>query len=95
MFSYVISAESYLDRISEMPDVLALAPQIKCPTLYIRGDQEPADNYPAEAFRDRAGGPCDVRIVENCDHFYKGREAAVADIVAGWLARTLKLTPAG
>jgi len=86
---YVISAESYLDRISEMPDVLELAPQIKCPTLYIRGDQEPADNYPAETFQKRAGGPCDVRIVESCDHFYKGREGAVADLVGGWLAQRL------
>ena len=88
---YVISAESFLDRISAMPEVLELAPQIKCPTLYIRGDQEPADNYPAEAFQRRAGGHCDVRIVENCDHFYKGRESAVGELVAGWLARTLRL----
>jgi pimeloyl-ACP methyl ester carboxylesterase len=88
---YVISAESFLDRLSEMPDVLQLAPEIKCPTLYIRGDKEPKANYPAEAFKVRAGGPCDVEIVANCDHFYVGREAAVADLVAGWLQRTLGL----
>ncbi len=88
---YVISAESFLDRLSEMPDVLALAPQVRCPTLYVRGDKEPAANYPAEAFQARAGGPCDVEIVPNCDHFYVGREAAVATLVAGWLVRRLDL----
>ena len=86
---YVITAESFLDRISRMPDVLELAPSIRCPTLYIRGDQEDPEIYPAERFRERAGGACDVEIVPACDHFYVGREAAICDIVAAWLARTL------
>jgi len=87
---YVITAESFLDRMTEMPDVLELASTIRCPTLFIRGDQEDPDTYPAEIFRERAGGPCDVEIVPNCDHFYVGREAAICDLVSGWLARTLK-----
>jgi pimeloyl-ACP methyl ester carboxylesterase len=86
---YVITAESFLDRITEMPDVLELAPTIQCPTLFIRGDQEDPETYPAEAFHQRAGGPCDVEIVPDCDHFYVGREAAISDLVSGWLARTL------
>ena len=53
--------------------------------LYVRGDSEPTDTYPAEAFRDRAGGPCDVAIVADCDHFSPGREDEVARVVAGWL----------
>ncbi len=88
---YVITAESFLDRLSEMPDVLALAPKIKCPVLYIRGDQESAQQYPAEEFQRRAGGPCDVEIVPDCDHFYVGREAAIAGQVSAWFKRTLKL----
>jgi len=88
---YVLSAESFLDRMTEMPDVLELAPTIRCPTLYVRGDREDRDTYPAEAFKERASGPCDVAIVPDCDHFYKGREAAICDLVAGWLARTLNL----
>jgi pimeloyl-ACP methyl ester carboxylesterase len=88
---YVISAESFLDRMTEMPDVLELAPTIGCPTLFLRGDQEDRDTYPAERFKDRAGGPCEVEIVENCNHFYVGREAIVSDLVAGWLTRTLGL----
>jgi pimeloyl-ACP methyl ester carboxylesterase len=88
---YVISAESFLDRLTQMPDTLELAPSIKCPVLYVRGDQEPARNYPAEEFARRSGGACDVAIVPNCDHFYKGREAAVAELVESWLKRTLKL----
>jgi pimeloyl-ACP methyl ester carboxylesterase len=86
---YAITAESFLDRMTEMPDVLELAPTIRCPTLFIRGDQEDPGSYPAEAFQRRAGGPCDVEIVPDCDHFYVGRELAICDLVAGWLARTL------
>ncbi len=89
---YVISAESFLDRLTEMPDVLELAPTIRCPVLYIRGDKEPPRNYPAEEFQRRAAGPCDVSIIPDCDHFYKGREAAVTEVVASWLMRTLKLS---
>ncbi len=82
---YVLSAESFVDRMTTMPDILALAPEITCPVLYVRGDSEPADTYPSEQYRDRAGGLCDVRIVENCDHFYGGREDEVGRIVADWL----------
>ena len=88
---YAISAQSYLDRLTETPDALALAPTIKCPTLYVRGDKESRENYPAEDFRARAGGPCDVGIVPDCDHFYDGREEAIQAIVSSWLAKALHL----
>jgi pimeloyl-ACP methyl ester carboxylesterase len=87
---YVISAESFLDRLVTVPDTLALAPRIKCPVLCIRGDKEDRDRYPAEAFQARAGGPCDVEIVPDCDHFYNDREHAVQALVSAWLERTLK-----
>ena len=90
---YVISAESFLDRLVTVPDTLALAPRIKCPVLCIRGDKEDRDRYPAEEFQARAGGPCEVEIVPDCDHFYNGREPAVQTLVSGWLERTLKLAP--
>jgi len=89
---YVISAESFLDRIATVPDTIALAPRIKCPVLAIRGDKEDADRYPAEEFQRHAGGPCEVEIVANCDHFYNGREDTVTALVAKWLTRTLKLS---
>ena len=89
---YVISAESFLDRLTSVPDTIALAPRIKCPVLAIRGDQEDTPRYPAEEFQAAAGGPCEVVIVQNCDHFYNGRETHVAGIVAAWLARTLALS---
>jgi len=87
---YVTSAESFLDLLTELPDIVELAPRIACPALFLRGDQEPADLYPAEAFQRRAGGPCTVEIVRDCDHFYVGREEAVAERVAAWLARLLE-----
>ena len=86
---YAISAESFLDRLTETPDVLELAPRVKCPSLFVRGDKEPREAYPAEEFRARAGAPCTVEIVPDCDHFYNGREDAVRAIVSSWLARAL------
>ena len=88
---HAISAESYLDRLTETPDALALAPQVKCPVLYLRGDREPRANYPAEDFKSRAVGPCTVEIVQDCDHFYNGREEAIQAIVSSWLAKSLRL----
>ncbi len=91
---YVISAESFLDRMTAMPDILALAPRVTCPVLFLRGDQESPTTYPAEEFCRRAGGPAEAAVVPACDHFYRGQEERVADIVAAWLARTLGLVDA-
>jgi pimeloyl-ACP methyl ester carboxylesterase len=82
---YAISAESFLE-LADCPDILELAPRIRCPVLYLRGDQEPRDLYPAEEFARRCGGPCTVRIVADCNHFYAGRETPVSDLVCRWLA---------
>lgn len=86
---YAISAESFLDRIANVPDTIALAPKVKCPVLAIRGSKEDVDRYPAEEFQRAAGGPCRVEIVPDCDHFYNGCEDAICKIVSSWLARTL------
>ena len=86
---YVLSAESFLDRLRNTPDTLAAAPRITCPTLYVRGDQEDPIVYPAEEFARRAAGPCRVVILDRCDHFYRGREDAVARTVVNWLRETL------
>jgi pimeloyl-ACP methyl ester carboxylesterase len=88
---HVASAGTFVDLLTELPDVLALAPSIRCPVLYLRGDQEPAAIYPAEDFKARAAGECTVEIVADCGHFYVGREDAVAATVATWLAPTLGL----
>jgi pimeloyl-ACP methyl ester carboxylesterase len=85
---YVISAESYVDRFTTAPDILALAPRVTCPVLYVRGGLEPKDVYPAEEYAERAGGPCEVRIVAG-DHFYVGIEEEVCGLVTEWLSKTL------
>jgi len=85
---YVISAESYVDRFTTVPDILALAPTITCPVLYVRGSLEPKEVYPAEEYAERAGGPCEVAIVAG-DHFYNGIEDDVCGVVAAWLNETL------
>jgi pimeloyl-ACP methyl ester carboxylesterase len=86
---YVTSAASFLD-LASCPDILELAPQIRCPVLYLRGDREPRDLYPAEDFQRRCSGPCTVEIVPQCDHFYVGREPAVSATVSRWLGQTLQ-----
>ncbi|MGB0630628.1 MAG: alpha/beta hydrolase [Alphaproteobacteria bacterium] len=86
---YVSTAESYLDRLTTMPETVATAPRISCPVLFVRGDQEMRDAYPAEEFAAASAGPCDVEIVSDCDHFYKGREGAIIDLVKAWLKKTL------
>jgi pimeloyl-ACP methyl ester carboxylesterase len=86
---YVTSAASFLD-LANCPDILELAPKIRCPVLYLRGDREPRELYPAEEFQRRCAGPCTVQIVPQCDHFYLGREAAVSAIVSRWLGQTLQ-----
>jgi pimeloyl-ACP methyl ester carboxylesterase len=91
---HVVSAGTFVDLLTELPDVLGLAPAIRCPARCLRGDQEPAEIYPAEEFKARAGGACTVEIVADCGHFYVGREDAVAAAVASWLARTLGLSAA-
>jgi pimeloyl-ACP methyl ester carboxylesterase len=87
---YVISAASFVDALENCPDVLELAPRVRCPVLYLRGDREPRELYPAEAFSKLSGGSCKAEIVPDCDHFYAGREDAVSTIVCSWLANALK-----
>ena len=72
----VMSAETYVDAATNMPNLIELAEKITCPVLFIRGDREPADNYPAEAFAEACNGPCRIEIIAECDHFYSGPRGA-------------------
>ena len=85
----VMSARTFLDAVNAMPSLVELAGRIKCPVLFIRGDREPADNYPAEAFSEASAGPCEIAVIADCDHFYGGCEAEIGALVAGFLARHL------
>jgi pimeloyl-ACP methyl ester carboxylesterase len=89
---WVISAESFIDRVYNTPSTIANAANVRCPSLYLRGDQEAPEAYPAEAFSERAGAPCEVRILRDCDHFYTGHETDVANQVGLWLKQTCKLS---
>jgi hypothetical protein len=57
--------------------------------FFIRGDQEPMENYPAERFKKTCAGPCEIVIVPNYDHFYVGAEVRVSKIVTDWLEETV------
>ena len=85
---WVISAQTFVDYLDVCPDILELAPQVRCPALFLRGDREAKHVYPGEAFVERAGGPAEFALVPACDHFYGGREPAAVKLIARWLARS-------
>ena len=86
---YVTTANSYIDRLTTMPNTVETAPKITCPSLFIRGDLEIPEAYPAEDFAAASSGKCDVEIIENCDHFYRNKEDEVKQIVSSWITKTL------
>jgi len=86
---WVISARTFLDRLTNAPDLVENAKRIKCPVLFIRGDQEPKESYPAELFKENCASPCEIAIIPNCDHFYVGAEERVSKIVTDWLKKTV------
>tara|TARA_B100000767_G_scaffold267877_2_gene287247 strand:- start:798 stop:1721 length:924 start_codon:yes stop_codon:yes gene_type:complete len=85
---YAIAAESLVDNLDRLPATMDLAPRVSCPTLFIAGDQEPSEMYPAEAFVQQVSGPGAARIIQNCDHFYTDRFDAVTGEVTAWLRST-------
>ena len=87
---YVISARTFMDRLTNVPDLVENAKRIRCPVLFVRGDQEPPENYPAERFKQNCPSACEIAIIPNCDHFYVGAEEKVVKAVTNWLARTMR-----
>lgn len=82
---YVISAGTYCEYLDNVPDLLEHAPLIGCPTLYLRGDEETPDLYPAEEYARLSAAKVDVEIVRGCGHYYVSKEADVATFVAEWI----------
>jgi pimeloyl-ACP methyl ester carboxylesterase len=85
---WVISAATFVDYLDVCPDILELAPRVRCPVLFLRGDREAKHIYPGEAFVERAGGPAEFALVADCDHFYEQRESAAVGLMADWLGRS-------
>jgi pimeloyl-ACP methyl ester carboxylesterase len=82
---WVTSPRSIIDLSQNLPDLLSEASQIKCPVLFIRGDQEPTDLYPAEQFKEKCTSTVDIVVLKNSNHFYVGKESEVNRIVCDWL----------
>jgi pimeloyl-ACP methyl ester carboxylesterase len=87
---HVISAESFLDYLAGPPDLLELAPSVCCPILFLRGAAEDRELYPADAFARRAGGPCRIVDLDDCDHWYNRHDREVGQLVTHWLSEVLK-----
>jgi alpha/beta superfamily hydrolase len=88
---WVASAESILDYSDNMPNTLENASRMRLPVLFLRGDQDPEDVYPAETFASQCASPCQAVVVPACDHFYTGNERQVSALVADWLRKTCGL----
>lgn len=86
---WVITPRSLLDRMATLPRLVDLAPSIRCPTLFLKGSEEPEEAYPARAFAAASAGPCEVIELDGCDHWYNGFDQQVADIIADWLDRNV------
>ena len=86
---HVMTAQVFCDQLDNLPDVVELAPSVRCPVLFLRGEQEPADLYPAEEFAERCSGPVDTVVIPGADHFYNGTEASIVSVVAEWLDSVL------
>lgn len=84
---YVISAETYVEYLTKTPDLVEMARRITCPTLYVRGELEPADLYPMEEFAAGSRGTVETRVLDGCDHYYVGCEERVSALVVEWLDR--------
>lgn len=87
---WVASAECVVDFTENMPDTVECAGRTKVPVLFTRGDKEPAELYPAEAYAANCASPCEVRILPNCDHFYTGQEQTVSGLILNWLKQATK-----
>ena len=71
--------------MANTPDLLELAPQIRCPSLYVVGAEESPEFYPVEEFKQHASGKCSVERVHGLEHFYRDGERLVGPLVARWL----------
>lgn len=86
---YAVTAASFVDMLDRLPDLMRLAPDVGCPTLFLAGDAEPPEQYPARAFAAAAGGPAEAQIIPDCDHFYTGRFEETTARVVAWLTPLL------
>jgi pimeloyl-ACP methyl ester carboxylesterase len=82
---FAATARSLLDRHDNTPDLLEHARLVRCPSLFLVGDMESTETYPAERFVAVAGGPSEARILPNCDHWYTGQEDTAASIIIQWI----------
>jgi pimeloyl-ACP methyl ester carboxylesterase len=86
---FAATAASLVDRHDNTPDLLEHARSVACPSLFLVGDRESPEIYPAERFASSAAGPSQPMILPDCDHWYTGHEALVATTVTEWLTQTV------
>lgn len=87
---FAATAASLLDRHDNTPDLLENATSVACPSLFLVGDRESPEIYPAERFVSLAAGPSLAKILPDCDHWYTGHEDLVAITVTDWLKETVR-----
>lgn len=92
---HVISANTYVEHLDNLPDLIECATRITCPTLFLRGDKEAADTYPGEEFARLSPASVDFELLSDSDHYYRDKESEVANLVADWLEARLMTGTSG
>ena len=82
---WITTPRSILDLAENLPSLIEEAPKINCPVLFVRGEKEPEDLYPAEIFKKKCNTQVDIAIIDNSDHFYVGHEDIVSRVICDWL----------
>jgi pimeloyl-ACP methyl ester carboxylesterase len=83
---YLITATTYVEFLDHCPDLVEMATDIPCETLFIRSEEEPSDLYPAEDVSRRAPHDVTIEILAAGGHYYVGGEELVSARVVAWLA---------
>ena len=82
---WVTTPRSILDLAENLPSLIEEASKINCPVLFIRGEEEPEDLYPAELFKEKCKAPVEIVIIKKSGHFYVGHEDIIKGVICDWI----------
>jgi hypothetical protein len=84
---YAITAASWVDLSQNVPLTVEKVRHYPGPVLALRGGNEAAQLYPAEAAALAAGANGTRAVISGADHFYNRAENAFSLVVSEWLVK--------
>jgi pimeloyl-ACP methyl ester carboxylesterase len=91
-----LSAQTLVDRGESLVDVYGMedadspVSKVRCPMLVILGTEEPQIASPDDLERIKRNARlsnAETSLIEGADHWYRGREQAVAEAIYAWLGK--------